>query len=111
MSGEERMESVLSQFELNPNGVSAPTIQKGSPIAETLGPTLMPAPKSIRRYRWTSLTGSGAKMPSAVDGNPNGRGNRRHHTVRTDVITVLPVATGASRRHCSGVECESKYEA
>ena len=50
-------------------------------------------------------------MPSAVDGNPNGRGNRRHHTVRTDVITVLPVATGVSRRHYSGVECESKCEA
>ena len=50
-------------------------------------------------------------MPSAVDGDPNGRGNGRHHTVRTDVITVLPVATGVSRRHCSGVECESKYDA
>ena len=50
-------------------------------------------------------------MPSAVDGNPNGRGNGRHHTVRTGVITVLPVATGVSRRHYSGVECESKYEA
>ena len=50
-------------------------------------------------------------MPSAVDGDPNGRGNGRHHTVRTDVITVLPVATGVSRRHYSGVECESKCEA
>ena len=103
--------SELRQFELNPNGASAPTIQKGSPVAETLGSALMPATKSIRRYPWASLTGSGAKMPSAVDGNPNGGGNGRHHTVRTDVITVLPVATGVSRRHYSGVECESKCEA
>ena len=103
--------SVLSQFELNPNGASAPTIQKGSPVAETLGPALMPAPVATRRYRWASLTGSGAKMPSSVDGNPNGRRNGRHHTVRTDAITVLPVATGVSSRHYSGVECESKCEA
>ena len=103
--------SVLSQFELNPNGESAPTIPKGSPVAEILSSALRPVLKSIRRYRWASLTGNGAEMPSAVDGNPNGRGNGCHHTVRTDVIAVFPVAAGVSRRHYSGVECESKCEA
>ena len=103
--------SVLSQFELNPNDESVPTIPKGSPVAEILSSALRPVLKSIRRYRWASLTGNGAEMPSAVDGNPNGRGNGCHHTVRTDVIAVFPVAASVSRRHYSGVECESKCEA
>ena len=84
---------------------------KRSPVSELLGSAPMPAPKSMRRYHLASWMGTGAEIPSVVDGNPNRRGNWCHGTVRIDAIVVSPVAASASRCDYSGVECESKYKA